>query len=402
MVKHPRRQFNRRYTEERYGALLAALRQRCGTEISFRVAETPVFLPTGVLQLMLDAGNEILRQTVQNPSYLKESERSIPPELRVPDEPDHPLFASLDFALVEDSEGRPVPRLIELQGFPSLYAYQVALAEEYIRAYSLDPDLEFYLSGLTQEQYGALLRKAIVGDHDPECVVLLEIDPAKQKTLPDFLLTERAYGITTVNIRDLVREGDRIFYKRSGSRIPIERIYNRVIAEDLARSGVVLPFQFTERLEVEWAGHPNWFFRLSKFSLPYLSHQCIPETRLLSSSDQFPRDVDNWVLKPLFSFAGSGVKVGPSQSVLQNIPAEKRDNYVLQKRVSYGDFIETPDGFTRAEVRVMYIWIDNPVPVITLIRLARGQMMGVDHNKNMRWVGSSAAFFVNDRSDPTP
>jgi hypothetical protein len=81
---------------------------------------------------------------------------------------------------------------------------------------------------------------------------------------------------------------------------------------------------------------------------------------------------------------------------LEAIPKEHRGNYVLQERMDFEPVIDTPFGRTKAEVRIMYVWEKEPVPVMTIVRMGRGQMMGVDHNKNMQWVGSSAGFFVQE------
>jgi hypothetical protein len=221
----------------------------------------------------------------------------------------------------------------------------------------------------------------------------MELDPLKQKTRPDFILTDRMCGTATVNIREVVRERRRLFYIREGKKTQIHRIYNRVIVDELVRSGAPLPFNFRDELEVEWAGHPNWFFRLSKFSLPYVRHDSVPKSHFLDGLTVMPDNLDNWVLKPLYSFAGSGVIVSPSRDDVDAIPEEKRGDYILQERVEYSPVIETPHGGTKIEVRLLYLWFERPTAVATLIRMGRGKMMGVDFNKNMAWVGSSAGFF---------
>ena len=160
---------------------------------------------------------------------------------------------------------------MELQAFPSLYAYQGPLAEAYVEAYGLrvraagvrriGRGLKYFLSGLETDSYRELLRRAIVGAHDPENVILMEIDPLQQKTLPDFLLTEKMLGVRTVDIVDIKKEGSRLYYERGGKRIPIRRIYNRAIVDELERKNVKLNFDWRDDLDVEWAGHPNWYFR---------------------------------------------------------------------------------------------------------------------------------------------
>ncbi|HZU43196.1 MAG TPA: hypothetical protein VE994_11020, partial [Terriglobales bacterium] len=241
-----------------------------------------------------------------------------------------------------------------------------------------------------------LLCNAIVGDHDPENVVLMEIDPRGQKTYPDFVLTERLCGIKSVSITGIEKDGHHLYYRDDGRRIPIHRIYNRAIVDELVRKGTKLTFSFRDDLDVEWAGHPNWFFRMSKFSLPYLHHACVPKTWFLDRIADIPDDLDNHILKPLFSFAGLGIVIGPTREAIQKIPPDERSRYVLQERMRFEPIIETPAGKTQAEVRIMFIWLDELLPVLTIIRMGRGAMMGVDHNRDLEWVGASAAFYPGE------
>jgi hypothetical protein len=234
------------------------------------------------------------------------------------------------------------------------------------------------------------LRRAVVGECDPENVILMEIDPMHQKTRPDFLVMEKMLGIKTICITEIKKEGKRLFYEHAGRRVPISRIYNRAIVDELERKGVRLAFDFRDDLQMEWAGHPNWYFRISKFSIPYLKHESVPRTWFLDQLSEIPEDLENYALKPLYSFAGLGVVIGPNKEDLAGIPYEKRGQYILQERVQFEPVIATPHGITKAEVRVMYIWLDALTPVMTIIRMGRGLQMGVDHNRNMEWVGSSA------------
>jgi hypothetical protein len=340
---------------------------------------------------MCESGIELLHQ-VTNPAYLLASERAVPPAYRVPDEPLHPIFVQVDYGLVRDAAGNLQPRLVEIQGFPSLYAFQPLMAEHYKRAYGLNPDLRYLLDGLDRPAYDAVLREAILGDHDPENVILMEIDPAHQKTRCDFTCTSRITGIQPVCITSLKQRDRKLFYVRDGVEVPVHRIYNRTIIDELERRGVDAPFDWTDDLDVEWAGHPNWYFRLSKFSMPFLKHETVPETHFMDAMDKLPDDSENWVLKPLFSFAGLGVIVGPTRAELEAV--NDRENYILQRRVKFDPVIETPYGMTQAEVRLMFVWTDRPRPVNTIIRTGRGKMMGVDHSQGLEWVGASAAFYV--------
>jgi hypothetical protein len=224
----------------------------------------------------------------------------------------------------------------------------------------------------------------------------MEIDPLEQKTLPDFLLTKELCGIETVNARDLKKEGKRLYYERQGRRVPIERIYNRMIVDELMRKNVTLPFDLRDEFDVEWAGHPNWYFRISKFSIPFLRHECVPRTWFLDELDALPPDRENYLLKPLYSFAGVGIKFAPSDEDIGSIPPDRRHEYILQERIAFELVIATPHGPTQAEIRIMYIWLDSnaqATPVLTLVRMGRGKMMGVDHNRNLEWVGGSAGLW---------
>jgi hypothetical protein len=342
---------------------------------------------------MSEYGKALIQQ-LNNIEYRKASSAAIPDQFKVPRESQKPLFVQVDFGLVRDKSGKLQPKLVELQGFPSLYAYQAMLSQCYGEVFGLDPNLKYLLGGLDWEGYKKLLRRAIVGDHDPKHVILMEIDPLHQKTLPDFLLTEKLLGVKTVPITDVRKVGKFLFYENEGKRTPIMRIYNRAIVDEMVRKDLKMSFQLTDEIEVEWAGHPNWFFRMSKFSLPYLRHECVPKTWFLDRVEQIPKDLGNYVLKPLFSFAGLGVIINLKSEDLAAIPKEKRSQYILQERMNFEPVIETPLGGDKVEVRIMYIWLDELLPVMTIIRMGRGLMMGVDHNRNMEWVGSSAGFYA--------
>jgi hypothetical protein len=394
MLSHLREYYNKNFTEEKYQLFLSRLDATCGTHIEFRVSETPFFIPTPLINAMVSAGEEITMQLVGNPAYHKAADRAVPHDFNVPHEDAHPVFVSIDFGIVRLPSGEYAPRLIELQGFPTLYCFQPVQSILFKEVFGIPREATYLLGGLDMESYYLMFRRAVLGAHDPAHVVLLEIDPHKQKTLCDFILTERACGIRTVNIRDVIKQGKKLFYRHDKNLIPIHRIYNRAIADELIKLGAELPLSFRDELDVEWAGHPNWFFRMSKFSLPYLDHPTVPRTMFLDKLTTIPDDLQNYVLKPLFSFAGSGVIIGPTKADIDAVPDERRHDYVLQEKVEYGSFIETPHGGTKAEVRIMYIWNETLAPVANLVRMGRGKMMGVDHNRNMAWVGSSAGLYI--------
>ncbi len=387
MLSPFREDSNARFTPEKYQRLLARLSQRCRTHVGFRVAETPCFFPKALIDEMASAGMALTKQLVDSPAYMQSSSLAVPAAYRVPNESRHPNFMTVDFGVVRNPDGSLSPRLVELQAFPSMYGYQAILCQEYADVFGLDDSLRCFLGGHDTASYWSLLRKVIVGNHDPENVVLAEIEPEHQKTLPDFNATEDQLGICTVNISGLVRKGNKLYYERDGRLAPIHRIYNRAIVDELERKRVTLPFDYRDELDVEWAGHPNWYFRISKFSIPYLRHPTVPPAVFLDDwfagkgRDLLPENHEQWVFKPLYSFAGKGIEFGPSDASLASVPAAQRHDYLLQQRVRFEPVIETPWGITQAEVRILYIWPEGEdmQPVINLVRLGRGQMMGVDH-----------------------
>ena len=390
MLSPHRQLFNSNFTSEEYKRFRTELAARCGMDVPFRVSETPCFFPAALAERLSEDGKTLIRQLVDNPDYLAQSEKTIPPQFRVPNEAAHPMFIQVDFGLVRDAAGELQPKLVELQAFPSLYAYQPVLSQTYIDVFGLDSRLRYHLSGLESESYMRFLREAIVAGHEPANVVLMEVHPEEQKTLPDFLLTQKLLGVRTVCITKIRKDGRRLSYEAGGKWIPIERIYNRTIVDELERKGTSLPFDFRDDLDVEWAGHPNWYFRISKYSIPYLKHPSVPRTWCLDQMPSLPSDLENFVLKPLYSFAGLGVVIAPSRKDIDAIPSEKRGEYILQERLNFTPVIETPHGPTKAELRMMYIWLKELTPVLIIVRMGRGLMMGVDHNRNMEWVGSSA------------
>ena len=406
MIPTLRQRFNEKFTPAKYQSFLRRIDELSGTHVSFRLSETPCFFPKELLDRMGRDGEELIRQLVDNPQYRAKSDEAVPAEFKVPNEPPHPMFVQVDFGLVRDTAGELHPKLVELQAFPSLYAYQGPLADSYLDVYGLQElasdaglqpsgqQVKYLLSGLEKDSYRELLRRAIVGSQDPENVILMEIHPSEQKTLADFLLTEKLLGVRAVDIVDIKKDGSRLYYERAGKRVPIKRIYNRAIVDELERKQVKLNFDWRDDLDVEWAGHPNWYFRISKFSIPYLQHASVPKTWFLDRLEEIPADLENYALKPLYSFAGLGVVIAPTKEDIQAIPADKRPYYILQERMHFEPVIATPFGGTKAEVRVMYIWLDQLVPVLTIIRMGRGLMMGVDHNKNMEWVGASAGLYL--------
>jgi hypothetical protein len=399
MIPELRRRYNAAYRNATYTGYQAGLERLAGCPVGFRLAETPLFLPPVLRDEIVSTGLDIVR-TLATPEHQAWSLGALPPEFDAPRCDDHPLFLQVDFALARDPglDGNPVvPRLIELQGFPSLYAFQLFQGRALAAIVPGGDNLGFLLSGLDPDGYVALLARALLAGHVPESVVLLELDPERQKTLVDFRLTERLWGIRTVDAATVDVRGRELWYRHEGRPIRIQRIYSRIVPDELRGSSIALPFRFTDDLDVEWAGHPNWYFRWSKYSLPWLRHPAVPEARLLSEVDAPPDDLDRWVLKPLFAFAGAGVRVEVTAADLEAVPAERRGQMMLMRKVDYEPLLDTVDGQrSKAEIRLMLVWPpgdDAPTPVTTLVRLSQGAMMGVDFNRNRTWVGSSTSLW---------
>ena len=391
MIPDLRADFNRRWTPVLYADFLRRLDAAAGTHVEFRCSETPVFLPTDLLDTMIKYGQELYSQLASNPSYRTAADATIPAEFRVPGSSEHPLFVQADFGLIRLPDGSLAPRLVEIQGFPSIYAFQVLLAQQYNDTFRLSDSLTPFLGGLDETSYFNLLGKAILNGHSPDEVILLEIDPFHQKTAADFFVTRQHLGIKIACIRDVKREGSRLFFEGK----QVKRIYNRVIVDELVRKNIQGGFDFRDEIEIEWAGHPSWFFLLSKFSLPWFKHECVPETRFLSDIAKLPDNLSDYVLKPLYSFAGLGVNIGPTKDDIAAIPDDKRGEFILQRKMDFVPTIDTPSGPTKIEVRIMYIWDEGGLkPVNTVVRSGRGKMMGVDFNKNLDWVGATAGFRI--------
>lgn len=395
MISDARQQFNKQFTDKKYSDFLADLDQSFQHKITFRVAESPLFIDSEFKKKLLKASDVIIDFIVRD-DFKKLTDRAIPKHLVVPNETDHSLFIALDFAITKNKKGELHPQLIEMQGFPSLFGWQDFLANKFREHFVISNELEQHFN-LTSEQYRLKLSLTLLNSHDPENVILLEIDPLKQNTAIDFLITEKITGITPVHIGDIIREGRKLFYKKEGKKIQIKRIYNRVIFDELVKQvGSNYQFNLTEDVDVEWAGHPNWFFRISKYTMPFIKSEFIPECKFLSDFTEFPSDLENYVLKPLFSFSGSGVLFNVVQNDIDNIPVDERKDFLLQRKVQYEPVIQAPDGLVKAEVRILFLWEEGakrPVPVTNLARLSRGDMIGVKYNKDKTWVGGSVCFF---------
>jgi hypothetical protein len=400
----PRALFNAAFDEKLYRSYLADLKACSGGEAGFRLAETPVFMPADLRERCVRAGDEIVAQLC-DPERIAMMRSGIPPRWNVPGETTLPNVACLDFAIVRDGNGTLVPRLVELQGFPSLLAFEVLQRDAWTAVLNRIPGLEgswtSWFGGLDRDAFLELARRTIVGEHDPQNVILLDLDPPNQKTYVDFRATSKLFGVEAVAVTDLRKRG-RLLYRvgAGGSEIPVGRIYYRLVIDELERKGVALPFDLRDALDVEWAPHPNWFWIWSKFSLPFLDHPAIPRTCFVADLPTVPEDLtERYVLKPLFSFAGGGVNMHPTSADLAAISSHDRGRWCVQEKISYGDVLHTADsGGVKVELRMMYLRPDDqplPVAASNLCRLSRGEMLGVDFNRDVKWVGSSIALWRN-------
>ncbi len=393
MIPALRLRYNQAFTRDLYESYQERLAAECGFPIVFRLAESPVFLPPALRDEMVRAAEEIWAQ-LSTPENLARSLEAVPEEWNVPGCDPLPLFAQADFAVVREG-GRLTPRLIELQAFPSLYGFQFMQSRLQRELVPGDEPLGYLLSGLDSDGYLREVGAAILGGVPPENVVLLDIDPPKQKTAVDFSCTEKLWGVRAIDPRQVVQVGRELWYDRDGVSTRILRIYNRLIFDELAALKLDLPFDFREPLDVTWAGHPNWYFRWSKHALPAISHPAAPEAHFLSDLAEIPPDLENWVLKPLYSFAGTGVKVDVTPEDIAAVALEHRRHMLLMRKVEYAPVIETTEGgASKVEVRVMFVWKEGrPLPVTTLARLSQGKMMGVAFNKDRTWVGASGCLW---------
>lgn len=398
MISEVRQRYNASFSEKKYSDFLADLNRSFDYKITFRVAESPVFVDKTFKRKLREASDRIIDFLVRD-DFKSLTQKAIPQQLFVPNETCHSLFLALDYAVVKDAHGALTPQLIEMQGFPSLFGFQDFVASKYKEHFYCPEGFNNHF-GLTNEQYRNELKNVLLNGHSPENVILLEIDPLKQNTAIDFLITEKITGITLVHIGDVIREGKNLFYHKNGKKILIRRIYNRVIFDELVkRTDLNLSFNLTEEVDVEWAGHPNWFFRISKFTMPMIKSPYIPECRFLNEYETAPTDLENYVLKPLFSFSGSGVIFHVTKADWDAINEEERGNYLLQQKIQYEPVIEAIEGKVKAEIRLLFFWKENqlrPTLVTNLARLSRGEMIGVKFNKDKTWVGGSVCFFEPD------
>ncbi len=393
MVPEIRKHYNEHFSQEKYKDFLKDMSDTFGYEIEFRVSETPVFVNRELKERIMQAGEEII-DVLLHPDFKKMTEKAVPEKLRVPNEDAHTSLLAIDFAICKDVDGKFTPQLIELQGFASLYAYQEWLSVMYRKHFEIPESYDNKFNGYTHETFLKRLKEVIIGNHQPENVILLEIEPWKQKTQIDFHVTREYLKIPVICLSEVIVEGRKLFYKRGTEKIPIHRIYNRVIFDELVqRDDMKREFNLTEDVDVEWISHPNWFFRISKYAMPFLKSQYVPETHFVNTLKEIPTDLENWVLKPLFSFSGQGVIFDIKSGDIENL--KDPENFILQKKVEYAPAVNSPTGPVKCEIRLLYLWgKDEARPTLTLNlgRMSKGKMIGVRYNADLDWVGGTTYF----------
>ncbi len=397
MIPHLRKLFNESFTEEKYKSFLNDLDKKHPGAIEFRVAETPVFVPQDFKEKMISACESIV-DIILAPGFAEASAKAIPSNDFIPGKELHPQFIAFDFGVCLGNDNTLEPQLIEMQGFPTLYAFQVFYPETIQKNFAVTAGLTQYLGGYDRESYLKDLGDILLNGEPSEHTILLEIKPHEQKTKIDFYCTQDYFGIQPVCITELFAEGKKLFYLYGDQKkkTRIKRIYNRVIFDDLhaQKESLGKHIDLAGDWDVEWIPHPNWFYRISKYTLPFIKHQQVPETRFLDQIKSLPDDLENYVLKPLFSFAGQGVVIDINPEDLAAV--KDPENWILQRKVNYAPVIQTPDLPAKVEIRIMYLWpegLARPKPAINLARLSKGKMIGVRYNKDLSWVGGSVAFF---------
>ncbi|MDQ1088930.1 MULTISPECIES: hypothetical protein [unclassified Siphonobacter] len=395
MIPSVRASYNAAFSEEKYQQLIDTIHRDWPDQLEFRIAESPVFIPVSLREKLTTACESFI-DTIAAPDFKSKTDAAIPPHQRVPNENAHTHFLAIDFAICQNEAGEYDPQLIELQGFPSLFAFQGYLPELFKSQFPIPESFIWNFGNYSLEEYKQKLKEVILADEEPAHCILLEIFPEKQKTRVDFAVTEAFLGIRSVCYTQIKKEGRTLYYDLDGVKTPIKRIYNRLIFDDLTSyPDLQAEFSFMDDLDVTWVGHPNWFFRISKYTLPLLQSPYVPETHYLSEyQGNFPENLEAYVLKPLFSFAGTGVNLYPTRELLAEITDP--ENYILQKKVSYQPVIQAPDGLVKCEIRMLYVWPDHatrPELLTSLSRLSRGEMIGVRFNKDFTWVGGTACFF---------
>ncbi len=394
MIEKYRKLFNESFSIEKYQEFQDSVTSDFDYMPTFRMAETPFFISKKLKSQLIEGCNDVIK-LIQQSDFNTLTDKALELNTKVPNEDNHTTFLAIDFGICEENN-EIIPKLIEVQGFPSLYNYQYVIYDKFKKIYPFLEELTPFINGISPEEYINILEEVICNNHPKENVILLEIEPEKQNTKIDFYYCRRVIGIPIVCVTEIIKKGNQLFYlNENGNEILIKRIYNRVIFDELElRKDLKLNFSFSDNLDVEWAGHPNWFFRISKFILPYLKGKYFIETTLLSELKSIPEDLENYVLKPLFSFSGSGVIFHVKKEDIEAVV--DKELYILQKKVNYIPILQSPEGKVKVEVRVLCVWKKEdkaPTLLCNLVRLSRGEMIGVKFNKDKDWVGGTLGLF---------
>lgn len=396
MISQYRNIINEQFSEVKYAEMIQLMDKKYPSALEFRICETPIFIPQYFTKRIVNAGENIIGQldVLTNKNVFQ---NAILPNYRLPGNEKYCPFLLLDFGVCKDEKGDLVPKLIELQGFPSMYFWELQERDLYRKLYDFSTDVNDLFQGMNTSDYLKLLRKIILDDCSPEEVVLMDFRPEKQKTRIDFQIAKSLLGIQIKCISQLFAdENGNVYYWNHGKKKPVKRIYNRLILDEFFAKKDQLPryLDIFQPLQIDWVAHPNWFYTYSKFCLPFLQDECVPDTKFVSELSEIPTNLSDFVLKPIDSFAGNGVKINVQLSDFHNIDPER---WILQRKVDYASVVPSPSGaLSKVELRMMYFKYSENEPyrlVHNLARLSKGNMSGVNHNQSSEWTGSSLAFF---------
>ncbi len=394
-----RKLFNEQFSQEGYIQVLDAIKELAPGQLDFRVAETPVFISANLKNKMLQSGEDII-DVLTSEHFISITESSIPEFLNISGENKFPEMMVLDFGICKNKNGDYEPQLIEIQGFPSLFCFQYFSDLILKEHFQIPKDYSSYLNNYNPDSYLQLLKEIILDKENPEQVILLELFPEHQKTRIDFALTEKLLGIKTVCLTKLISEGNELFYINEGIKTKIKRIFNRIIFDDLKKENLQNVVNLNQAFDVKWVPHPNWYYRISKFALPFIDSEFVPQSFFLNEITT-PLPLEEYVLKPLFSYAGMGVVIEVTQEIIDNI--SDPENWILQRKVDYADVIKTPDEPAKLEIRLFYFkkkeWA-RPKAVHNLARLSKGKMIGTRYNEGKNWVGGTIAYFETPPQSP--
>jgi len=279
-----------------------------------------------------------------------------------------PYFMTIDLAYAPG--GGTNFKLIEAQAFLSI---SHMFFEHYSKLLDLNRDVF-----LNFEAYQHFLRK-IQNNHS----ILLEDCPWEQKTAIDFHLLQKQASIEVLNFRGIL-----------GSHALKEKlIYNRLIFADLtAQEFANAKISLSGLPNARWLHHPDWYYFVSKSSLPYITSPWAAQSFLVADKPlNFEPKSNAWVLKPLFDYGCSGVNLNPSRTDIENVDAPKE--WLLQQKI---ELKHLPGTELFGEIRVVLFNTDNGwEPVMFFGRINDKPFLGSQHfNLNNPQCGTAAIEFV--------